>query len=125
MLRRRPPLTRFLALLLVVQWAVAFGQCFAPSSAAASGGDRIEICTADGLHTIVLGGDGTPAPEPAAAHRPTCPECCGPAALDPAPPGLAAVPVVWTFAAPMRQREGLPVAPARPPPQQPRAPPTA
>lgn len=123
MLRFRRPLTRFLALLLLVQWASAFGQCFA-ASASAAGGDRIEICTADGIHTIVLGEDGEPVPEPA-VHHPACPECCGPGALEPSPPRCAALPVPWSFSAPASPRAGLPVAPARAPPQQPRAPPIA
>ena len=121
--RLRPSLTRLLALLLLAQWAAAFAHCFAPF-AAASGTHSVEICTADGLRAVLVGEDGQPAaPEPAALH-PTCPACAGPAALEPPPPA-AARPVVWAYAAPARPSQGLPVAPARAPPQQPRAPPTA
>lgn len=123
MSRLRLPLTRLLALLLLAQWSAAFARCLAPLNAAA-GTHNVEICTADGLRMIVLGEDGQPAPEPALRH-PACPDCCGPAALEPRSPLLVSAPVVWAYAPPPRPSEGLPVAPARAPPQQPRAPPTA
>lgn len=119
--RFRPPLARLLALLLLARWAAAFAHCFAPSAAAA-GAHGVEICTAEGIRTVLVGEEGRQAPEPAAGH-PTCPECCGPAALHAPPPPLVAAPFVWPHAPPPRPRAGLPVAPARAPPQQPRAPP--
>jgi hypothetical protein len=123
--RLRPLLLRALALLLLAQWAAAFAHCLAPLAAvAARGAHGVEICTADGITTILLGEDGRPAPKPA-IHRPACPECGGPAILEPTPPILVAAPVVWTRVAPARPVAGLPVAPARAPPQQPRAPPFA
>jgi hypothetical protein len=126
MSRFRLPLTRVLALLLLAQWAAAFAHCFAPLGAAAAvpGTHSVEICTADGLRTVLVGEDGRPAPESAAVHA-ACPVCGGPATLEPPPPPDAAVPVVWAYATPPTPREGLPVAPARAPPQQPRAPPLA
>ncbi|MBD0275088.1 MAG: hypothetical protein ICV73_24575 [Acetobacteraceae bacterium] len=122
--RSRPSLTRLLALLLLAQWATAFAHCFAPLAAAADA-HGVEICTADGLLTVVVGEDGQPVPPQRAAHRPACPDCGGPAALEPPSPPGAAAPVVWGYVAPARPSEGLPVAPARAPPQQPRAPPFA
>jgi hypothetical protein len=123
--RSRAPLTRLLALLLLAQWAAAFAHCFAPVAAQA-GTHSVEICSAGGgLRTVFLDEDGRPLPdEPAALRHQTCPECGGPAALEPSPPSGAA-PVVWTAEAPVRPAQGLPVAPARAPPQQPRAPPAA
>jgi hypothetical protein len=121
--RLRLPLTRLLALLLLAQWAAGFAHCLAPLAAAA-GAHGVEICTTDGIKTILLGEDGRPAPKPA-IHHPTCPECGGPAALESPPPPSVGAPVVWSYAAPARRTEGMPVAPPRAPPQQPRAPPTA
>ena len=125
MSRFRLPLTRLLTLLLLAQWAAAFVPCFA-ASATEAGVHSVEICGVDGgLHTILLDADGQPAPEPA-VHHPTCPDCGGPAALEPPLPERAAVPVLWTVlvpvSAPMAAR---PAAQARAPPQQPRAPPSA
>jgi hypothetical protein len=124
--RSRAPLTRLLALLLLAQWAAAFAHCFAPAAALA-GAHGVEICSADGgLRTVFLDEGGRPLPdEPAAVRHQTCPECGGPAALEPSPPSGAGAPVAWTAAAPVRPAQGLPVAPARSPPQQPRAPPAA
>ncbi len=123
--RPSPPLTRLLALLLLAQWAVAFAHCWAPLAAKA-GAHSVELCSADGgTRTILLGEDGRPLPEPGATHRPACPECGGPVALEPSPPSGTVAPVAWTAVAPVRPAQGLPVAPARAPPQQPRAPPIA
>ncbi|HYI83326.1 MAG TPA: DUF2946 family protein [Acetobacteraceae bacterium] len=121
MSRLRSPLTRVLALLLLTQWAAAFAHCLAPLAAAAHG---VEICTADGITTVLLGADDRPAPKPA-IHHPSCPECGSPAALEAPPPPAVSARVAWNPAARARPVEGLPVAPARAPPQQPRAPPIA
>lgn len=117
------PLTRVLALLFLVQWSAALAHCLAPL-AAGSSGHSVEICTAEGITTVLLGEDGRPASK-AAIHHPACPECGGPAALEPPPPPLVTTSVVWSRAAPVRRSEGLPMPPARAPPQQPRAPPAA
>lgn len=123
--RLRPSLTRLFALLLLAQWAAAFAHCLAPLAAAA-GAHSVELCSAEGgLRTVLVGEDGRLLPEPAAVHRPACPDCGGPVALRPSPPAGTAAPVVWIAATPTRPAEGLPVAPARAPPQQPRAPPIA
>ena len=123
MSRFRPPLTRVLALLLLAQWAAAFAHCLAPLAGAAAA-HGVEICTADGITTILLGEDDRPAPKPAdpssvlpGVRRPrrarsaAAARRLGAGGLDPA--------------ARARPVEGLPVAPARAPPQQPRAPPIA
>ena len=123
MSRFRPPLTRVLALLLLAQWAAAFAHCLAPLAGAAAA-HGVEICTADGITTVLLGEDDRPAPKPA-IHHPSCPECGSPAALEAPPPPAVSARVAWLPAARARPVEGLPVAPARAPPQQPRAPPIA
>jgi hypothetical protein len=126
MSRFRLPLTRLLTLLLLAQWAAAFVPCFAAAAAVEAGAHSVEICGGDGgLHTILLDADGRPVPEPA-AHHPTCPDCGGPAALEPPPPERAAVPVLWSVMVPApAPADARPAAQARAPPQQPRAPPSA
>ena len=125
--RFRLPLTRLLALLLLAQWGAAFAPCFA-GAARIYDAHSVEICGVDGggLRTILVDEDGRPVPEPA-EHRPTCPDCGGPAALEPSPPMRASAPVVWPARVPVRPADaaGFPVAQPRAPPQQPRAPPTA
>ena len=122
MARTRPRPARLLALLLLLQWGTAFAHCLRPLAAAA-GGHGVEICSAEGLKTVLLDDEGRPVPEPAPGHDATCPGRCGPAAVEPPAPPSAAMPIVWARVAPVRSAEGLPVAPARAPPQQPRAPP--
>ncbi|WP_043361993.1 DUF2946 family protein [Belnapia sp. F-4-1] len=123
MIRLRPSFARLLALLLLVQWGLVFEHGMRPLARFA-GGHSVVICGAEGLTTAVLDDEGRPVPQPAAKHG-LCPGCCGPVALEgPAPPVLA-LPVVWPAGQPPSGGEGLPVAPPRAPPQQPRAPPTA
>jgi hypothetical protein len=120
MVRRAPALRLLLVLLLSVQWGMAFAHCLAPLAA---GGHAVEICTADGLRTVLLdadGQDGTPAP----AQHDSCPLCPGAAAPGPAAPAVAAVAIRYAVLVPPPVA-GRPPAPARAPPQQPRAPPFA
>jgi hypothetical protein len=122
MARRVPPiLTHLLALLLCLQWGMAFGHCLAPLGQGAGLG--LEICTAEGLRTLHLEAEGEPRAPGEAAHD-TCPVC--PAVAGPAPPVPALPPAPVAYAAFLPPPiAGLPPAPARAPPQQPRAPPAA
>lgn len=115
-----------LALLLAAQWTVAFAHCLAPLIAGA-GGHAIEICTPDGLRSLVLGEDGQPDQPPApgeSARHGVCPLCLGAAAPGAEGPALPAARIHYLLTVPPRVA-GLPSAPARAPPQQPRAPPIA
>jgi hypothetical protein len=105
MTRRPPLLTAMLALLLLLQWGQSFAHCLAALGAA--GG--IAICTAEGIRLVHVDAEGQPTDPPQAMHD-SCPVCPG---------GVAYAP------APYAGREGMPPAPARAPPQQPRAPPAA
>jgi hypothetical protein len=134
MVRRAPAFRLLLALLLSWQWGTAFAHCLAPLGlaplglaplAAAEGGHSIEICSAEGIRTLVIGEDGQPQ---APAHAPThdsCPLCPGSVAPGPEAPAVAALPVRYFAAGRTARVAGLPPAPARAPPQQPRAPPIA
>ena len=119
--RLRPPFARLLALLLLLQWVTAFAHCLQPLAAATSG-KLIEICGSHGLTTALVDDEGRPVEKTKASHA-VCPGCCGP--LDATAPEPASVhePVAWPGEAFVPSRAGLPVAPARAPPQQPRAPP--
>jgi hypothetical protein len=121
MARRVPPiLTQLLALLLCLQWGMAFGHCLAPLGQGAGLG--LEICTAEGLRTLHME-EGEPPASGEAAHD-ACPVC--PAVAAPAPPVPALPPAPVAYAAFLPPPiAGLPPAPARAPPQQPRAPPAA
>ncbi|MCO6418863.1 DUF2946 family protein [Siccirubricoccus sp. KC 17139] len=108
----------FLALLLALQWGMAFAHCI---GGLGGHGLAVEICTVDGLRTLHLDGDGRKEALP--AHD-SCPLCPGAAALEPAAPALPALRIAYARAVPP-PLAGLPPAPARAPPQQPRAPPLA
>jgi hypothetical protein len=123
MLRRAPILRVVLALLLSLQWGVAFAHCLAPL-AAAPGGHSVEICGAEGLRTLVIGADGQPQAPAAGAHD-SCPLCPGNAAPGPEAPAVAAIALRYFAIERPARVAGLPPAPARAPPQQPRAPPIA
>ena len=115
-------LARLLALLLLVGWGAATAP-HGRALAALAGALPVQLCTAHGLRTVLMGGDGRPlAPEEAAD---CCVLCLGPGAAP--PPGQAASPRPPSFArmtaTPLRP--GLPPPPPRAPPQLPRAPPTA
>ena len=116
--RRTPLLTVMLALLLAMQWGVAFAHCLHALGA----GQGVVICTADGVRTIHLDARGHPVAPGEVAHD-SCPLCPGGVAPVAAGPQLPAVPVAMAdrAASPVA---GLPPA-ARAPPQQPRAPPAA
>jgi hypothetical protein len=119
MVRRSPLLTVVLALLLVMQWGGAFAHCIE----ALAGTQSVEICTTDGIRTLHLDAEGQPAAPDAAAHD-SCPLCPGATAALPEGPLLPAARFAYVVAIP-RLVAGMPMAPARAPPQQPRAPPIA
>lgn len=121
MARHRPVLTYLLALLLCLQWATEAAHCLRALGQGAAQG--VEICTAGGIHTILLDDRGEPVQPGAAAHD-ACPVCPAAAALEPPAPALPSVAVTYALFLPP-QPAGLPPAPARAPPQQPRAPPVA
>jgi hypothetical protein len=123
MIRCRPRLAHFVALLLLLQWSTAFAHCLW-SLAAAGAGHSVETCGAGGLIAILLDGEDRPVRKSTADHA-VCPGCCGPVALTPPAPAGVPGPIVWPGETSTFPREGLPVAPARAPPQQPRAPPIA
>jgi hypothetical protein len=128
MVRRAPTLRVVLALLLSLQWGVAFAHCLLPLGlaplAAAADGHSVEICGAEGIRTLVIGEDGQPR-RPAPAAHDSCPLCPGSAAPGPAAPAVASRAIRYLAVDLAPQVAGLPPSPARAPPQQPRAPPIA
>lgn len=127
-MRSRPLLTCLLALALLVQWGTAFAHCLRLATPAA--GFAVEICTADGIHRIVLPANG-PANDtdgaPAHQAQPLpCPACLGPAAFALTPPEAGLAPPLL-----LAQSADPPPPPRPAPPQipprscQPRAPPTS
>jgi hypothetical protein len=123
MVRRAPTLRVLLALLLSLQWGTAFAHCLAPLAAAADG-HSVEICGAEGIRTLVIGEDGQPQGPAPQAHD-SCPLCPGSAAPGPEAPAVAAIALRYFATGHAIRVAGLPPAPARVPPQQPRAPPIA
>ena len=124
MSRRGRNLLHVLAVLLLVQWVAGLQPCLRVMASLASV-QAIELCSPGSEHrTILVGRDGkeVPAPKP----HPGCPLCqhVTPALL----PAVSVVPLPpATFVALVAPstRQGLPPAPPRGPPQQPRAPPIA
>jgi hypothetical protein len=126
-----------IALLLSVQWATAFAHCLAPLGlapqglapfAGSAGGHSIEICSANGVSTLVIGENGEPQEQPGSpTHKShdSCPLCPGGAAPGPEAPAVAGRTLRYFAATHATRMAGLPPAPARAPPQQPRAPPIA
>jgi hypothetical protein len=120
--RLRPFLTRLLVLALLLQWGTAFAHCLrlAPTEA----GFAVDICTPDGIHRVVLTGEGESDAPHHAAHGVPCPACLGPAAFALVAPEVAVTPPVL-----LAQAADPPQPPRGPPPQipprscQPRAPP--
>ncbi|MFC7475840.1 DUF2946 family protein [Dankookia sp. GCM10030260] len=123
MVRRAPALRLLLTLLLSLQWGTAFAHCLAPLAATAAG-HAVEICSADGIRTLVIGEDGQPQAPEQHAHD-SCPLCPGSAAPGPAAPAAGAAALRYFAAGLAPRAAGLPPSPARAPPQQPRAPPVA
>ena len=124
-MRLRPALTKLLAVLLLLQWGTAFAHCL--RLAAPAEGLTVEICTADGVHRIVMPverGEGNDHGGHAAI--PPCPACLGPAApaLTPPPVVLAAPLLLAQAADPPAPRPTAPL-PTPAPSCQPRAPPTS
>ena len=117
MRRRSPFLTVVITLLLLVQWGSAFAHCVAKLGTAPG----IEICTPDGVRIIHLDAEGQPA-EPAQAMHDSCPLCPAGALAAAPSPVLPAVRFAYSVAV-MPPIAGMPTAPARAPPVQPRAPP--
>ncbi len=130
----RPALTKLLVVLLLLQWGTAFAHCLALTQrgAAQADGFTVEICTADGIHRVVMplqpageqnsdggehDGHGTALP---------CPACQGPAAfaLTP-PPVVLAAPILLAQAADPPPAPRIPAPTPQPSPCQPRAPPTS
>jgi len=122
MARLRPLLTHLIALFLCLQWATGAAHCLRALGQEAA--QRVEICSAGGIHTILLDDEGKPVQPGTAAHGDACPACPAVAALEPPAPSLPAVAVAYAPFLPP-QPAGLPPTPARAPPQQPRAPPLA
>ncbi len=124
MTRRLAPL---LAWLLLFQWLLVFAHCFALAhrAAAAVAPLTIEICGAEGRGTITLPALDPEAPPATASKAAGCPACQLPVALPPEPPLAISAPIAWSLPQQPPWPAGQPVAPARAPPQQPRAPPFA
>lgn len=117
--RRHPVLTSLLAALLLLQWGTAFAHCvrLAPAQDFA-----IEICTADGIHRVLLDGEGG---ERKALPTGVCPACLGPAAVAlPPPPVALALPIELAQSADPPPAPPSSPRPAPTPHCQPRAPPT-
>ena len=126
-MRLRPALTKLLVVLLLMQWGTAFAHCLRLAAPAAE--FAVEICTADGIHRIVM----MPA-DPDAEHDghdnhaavPPCPACLGPAAPALTPPTVTlGAPVLLVQAADPPPPAPLPAPAPRPSSCQPRAPPTS
>jgi hypothetical protein len=123
MKRHAPRFSVVLTLLLSLQWVTAFAHCLAALAPPGAPGHAIEICSAEGIRTLLVGEDGQPA-SPAPHHHDSCPLCPGSVSPAPEAPGLAARMQAWLPSPPPRLA-GLPPAAPRAPPQQPRAPPLA
>ncbi len=119
-MRRRLP-RLLLGIALLAAW---LGMAVSPPVAAATP-LLVPICGPDGLRLVAL--DDAPAGDhEKAAHPGGCPLCPAPAALDLPPVTVLDAPrVVWAPVLLPTRRAGLPTVPARAPPGQPRAPPTA
>jgi hypothetical protein len=120
MRRKWTGLARLLALVLLLQGASAM-EPHARALAALGGARLVELCSAHGPRSVLLGEDGQP------LEREQAPDCCAPC-LTPvgAPPPASMVPPrVFAFAMVVASpgRPGLPPLPPRAPPQLPRAPP--
>ena len=120
--RGRDLLAGLLACLLLCQWA-ATAMAHVRGMARLADSQAVEICTHEGFRTLLLDAEG----QPIDLTKPM--ECCalglGPLAILPAPPGAPPVRLTFAILATPGRMEGLPHFPARAPPQQPRAPPTA
>jgi len=120
MRRSWPGLTCLLSLLLVLQWASATLP-HARSLVALGSATAVELCSAHGARTILVGEDGQP------LDRQQAPDCCGLCLLPVvAPPPISAappLPVAFALAVVPPTRPGLPPLPPHAPPQLPRAPP--
>lgn len=122
MRRFRSGLARLLPLLLLVQWAAATPP-HARALAAIGGATTVELCSAHGTRTVLLGADGLP------LEGREAPDCCTlcplPAAPPPSGPAAPARAIAFVPAEHAALRPGLPPLPPRAPPQLPRAPPVA
>lgn len=114
---------RLLACLLLIQWAAALAP-HARALATLGSAHPVEICTHDGVRTVLLGDDGQPLEK-----TPATLECC--VLCQAATPVTATAPdgpvlrVTYVLAPHPLRDAGLPPGPPRAPPQQPRAPPRA
>ncbi|HEY8614530.1 MAG TPA: DUF2946 family protein [Roseomonas sp.] len=122
MRRLRIGLARLLALLLMFQGASAM-EPHARALAALGSAMVVELCSAHGSRTVLVGEDGQPL-----GHE-EAPDCCAPCLVPMAalPPASALPPRALSFELVVASlgRPGLPPLPPRAPPQLPRAPPTA
>ncbi|MFH5924654.1 hypothetical protein [Roseomonas xinghualingensis] len=120
MRRLRTGFARLLALLLMFQGASAM-EPHAQAMTALGRAMVVELCSAHGIRTVVLGEDGQPLDQQEA------PDCCAPCLMPvAAPPPVSMLPprsVSFALVVTSPGRPGLPPLPPRAPPQQPRAPP--
>ena len=122
-MRRFPPgLARLLLLLLLLQWASATVP-HARALSALAGATAVELCSAHGARTVLVGEDGQP------LDRQEAPDCCAlcllPVVVPPPASAAPFLPVAFALVVPSPARPGLPPLPPRAPPQLPRAPPLA
>jgi hypothetical protein len=119
----RPALTKLLVVLLLMQWGTAFAHCLRLAAPAAT--FEVEICTAEGIHRLVLPlgeGDG----HGGHAAVPPCPACLGPGGVAlPAPAIGLAPPLLLAQAADPPPPPAPTPLPQPPRSCQPRAPPTS
>jgi hypothetical protein len=127
-------LTKLLVVLLLLQWGTAFAHCLALGQRGAGQADglTVEICTADGIHRVVMplqpAGEQNSDGDDHDGHGTAllCPACRGPAdfALTP-PPVVLAAPILLAQAADPPPAPRIPAPTPQPSPCQPRAPPTS
>jgi hypothetical protein len=117
-MRRWPRLSALLVLALALQWGGSFVHCLGALSRASA--EAAAICGPSHSTAERATEDG----KAAALHHAGCPFCQGLAAPPVTAPDLPGAPVAYLRFVPP-PLEGLPTAPARAPPQQPRAPPIA
>jgi hypothetical protein len=124
MTNRGRHLLRVLAILLLVQWVAALEPCLR-SLVSLSSAQAVELCSPSGTYrTILVDENGKEVPQ-AKAHA-GCPLCqhVDPANIN-APLAVTVQPAIFVVVEQQDTRQGLPPAPPRGPPQQPRAPPIA
>jgi hypothetical protein len=115
--RRKAPRTRWAALLAVAALLIQALVPAAALAAQATGEVRVQICTAEGAQTVVLGHDGKA--QKGFAGLP-CHDCLGAAAAVVITPELAVLPIAYAVAPVRHAQTGeAQIQPARPPPRPP------